>query len=159
METHNWQDEYDQARASLKALLDLMNMNQRDAAKEMGMSHGTVTNFLLGRVLPQTETIGRVQEQILKWEKKFGRAKLETMARERGTIYVPTVALLRANVECPQCHEMTPGPSEGKGGPQPLYCCWCGHSMGVACPECGVIETRVSKKYCGECGSRLRPEG
>jgi len=158
MNTASWQDEYDRMRASFKVIRELLGLTQKEAAAVMGLSGGTVTNFELGRVEPQPNTMAVFQEQIKKWEAETGREQLEKKARERGSVYVPTVLLLRADYECPSCHEMTPGPN-GKGGVQPLWCCWCGAGIGVACPECGEIETRVGKKYCGECGSRLRPEG
>ncbi|MCC6155690.1 MAG: helix-turn-helix domain-containing protein [Candidatus Hydrogenedentes bacterium] len=158
MHAESWQDEYDHTRAAFKSIRELMGLTQKEAAAAMGISGGTVTNFELGRVTPQTSTIVAFQEQIKAWEKKVGRKQLESKAREKGSVYVPTVLLLRADYECPSCNELTPGPS-GKGASQALWCIWCGHALGLECPKCHAIETRMHKKFCGECGAKLKPEG
>lgn len=157
MQAENWQAEYDRTRVAFRVMRELMNLTQKDAAKVLGISGGTVTNFELGRVLPQTETITRFQQQVQKWEKQLGRDVLERKAREKGSAYIPTVVSLRCDFECPKCGEMTPGPKE-TAGVQPLWCVWCGTSLGTKCPACGAVETRVGKKFCGECGGKLRAE-
>ncbi|MCC6798290.1 MAG: hypothetical protein IT366_24465 [Candidatus Hydrogenedentes bacterium] len=158
MSVDDLEAEYDRTRMTFRTVRELVGLSQLQAASAMGVSVGTIQNFEGRKVTPHTETIARFQDQVRKWEAKVGRAKLESKARERGTVYVPTVLLLRADYECPHCHELTPGPSEA-GGKQALWCVWCGKGLGIVCPVCKTIETRLDKKFCGECGSKLRPEG
>lgn len=158
MTLNDLENEYERARMLFRGLRVMMKLSQVEAAKTMGVSIGTVQNFESGKVTPHTETLVRFQKQISQWEVEVGRENVEALAREKGSQYRPATIVMVANFDCPNCGALTPGPV-GNGKVEPLFCGWCGHSLGIKCPQCGAVETRTGKHFCGECGAKLRPEG
>lgn len=84
---------------------------------------------------------------------------LDESAHERRAPYAALDPLAR-NFQCPACFEMVPGPSgELTKALQPIHCCYCGAPLGIVCPECSHIETRLTGYlYCRGCEAPLNDE-
>jgi transcriptional regulator with XRE-family HTH domain len=157
-----------QLRVDVAFLRRKKNLNQAQLAEIVGSSQSAISAFEDGKTVPRTKILNALINLRDLWLNDLRKSapmlleghEFQDHARPSAaaattligeTPYTPTdVRPDRSEfVECANCGSVVEGP------PRCVFCGVCAQPLGIACAECGTLETRLDSRYCRSCGAEL----